>query len=100
MSAIQVNVEFGGGLELLFANKRTHSLSLPSSVPADNSIAPSVPPLPESTSQSSGARSEVGLSMPRAEAQTKSLDLEYLLFYLRHTILTERPELFMNGKTV
>jgi len=35
MSTITLKVEFGGGLELLFSNKRTNAVILPSSPPPD-----------------------------------------------------------------
>ncbi|KAL4072311.1 ubiquitin-like modifier 1 [Scleroderma citrinum] len=84
MSTITLKVEFAGGLELLFDNKRTHSISLPSLVPSDNSIPPA--------SSSSAPESGMGT--------TKQLDVQYLMFYLRAKVLKERPELFMDGNNV
>ena len=60
MSTITLNVEFGGGLELLFGNKRKHAVSLSTTAPT----------------------------------------LTYLIQHLRTTLLTERPELFVEGDTV
>ncbi|KAI6041614.1 ubiquitin-like modifier 1 [Pisolithus marmoratus] len=72
MSTITVKIEFGGGLELLFGNKRVHSISLPS------------------------FDSTRGL----VEKKEKPLDVQYLMHYLRARLLTERPELFMEDDTV
>src|SRR5712691_1544069 len=33
MAALKLKVEFGGGLELLFSNQRTHLIDIPSTVP-------------------------------------------------------------------
>jgi ubiquitin related modifier 1 len=33
MDSLKLKVEFGGGLELLFSNKRTHLVTIPSTVP-------------------------------------------------------------------
>jgi ubiquitin related modifier 1 len=33
MVDIELKIEFGGGLELLFSNKRTHRIDIPSTVP-------------------------------------------------------------------
>ncbi|KAI6143700.1 ubiquitin-like modifier 1 [Pisolithus tinctorius] len=93
MSTITVKVEFGGGLELLFGNKRVHSLSLPSFVPADNTIAPSSP---QNSETSQLAKSDD----PPLPANGERLDVQYLMHYLRSRLLTERPELFMDGDTV
>ena len=78
MSTIDLKVEFGGGLELLFGNQRTHTLSLPPST----STTP--PPTPTHDSGGTGA----------------DLTLTYLMHHLRTHVLTERPELFMEGDTV
>ncbi|KAJ4490430.1 ubiquitin-related modifier 1 [Lentinula aciculospora] len=80
MSTISLRIEFGGGLELLFSNKRQHTLTLSSAVPFDNNtkIAPDM----------------------LSGVETKPADVEYLLFYLRDILLQERPELFMEDKTV
>ncbi|KAI6141886.1 ubiquitin-like modifier 1 [Pisolithus tinctorius] len=107
MSTITVKVEFGGGLELLFGNKRVHSISLPSFVPADNTIAPSSPPnsetplLAESDDPPLPANGPIPDPMKGlGEMKAKPLDVQYLMHYLRSRLLTERPELFMDGDTV
>jgi len=80
MSSISIKVEFGGGLELLFANQKTYGLSIPSRVPKDNSAKEPEVPIDESSS--------------------KPADVEFLIHYLRDVLLKERPELFMEGSTV
>ncbi|KAI6020288.1 ubiquitin-like modifier 1 [Pisolithus microcarpus] len=104
MSTITVKVEFGGGLELLFGNKRVHSISLPSSVPTDGTIAPSnseTPPPAKSDDPPLPINGPIrDLTNGPGEAKTKPLDVQYLMHYLRSRLLTERPELFMEGDTV
>ncbi|KIK82017.1 hypothetical protein PAXRUDRAFT_154746 [Paxillus rubicundulus Ve08.2h10] len=77
MSTIDLTIEFGGGLELLFGNVRSHAVSLPTRVPASNSTTLS-PPV----------------------STTKPADVDYLIHHLRDHVLKERPELFMEGDTV
>ncbi|KAJ3799617.1 ubiquitin-related modifier 1 [Lentinula aff. detonsa] len=80
MTTISLRIEFGGGLELLFSNEKRHTLTLPSMVSSDND-----------SKTSADALSGVNI---------KPADVEYLVFYLRDHLLQERPELFMEGKTV
>lgn len=61
---VRVNIQFSGGLEILFDNQST--------------IAVDVSPPKEQT----------------------ELDIAHLLLWLRDNLLTERPELFMQGNTV
>ncbi|KAF8415169.1 ubiquitin-related modifier 1 [Boletus edulis BED1] len=68
----RLKVEFSGGLELLFGNQRVHTLSLPAVIPVD----------------------EARPSEPR------STDVTYLIHYLRTHLLTDRPELFVEGDTI
>ncbi|EPQ51989.1 hypothetical protein GLOTRDRAFT_10508, partial [Gloeophyllum trabeum ATCC 11539] len=86
-STISLKVEFGGGLELLFDNQRSHKLTLPARVPLDNSTSspPSSPPSPQNNEY---------------EGETKPVDVAYLVHWLRHHLLKERAELFMEGDTV
>ncbi|KAF8186412.1 hypothetical protein BJ912DRAFT_852259, partial [Pholiota molesta] len=88
--SLALKIEFGGGLELLFGGQRTHRITLPALVPADNST-----PLPllsfTYTIWSPDAREVKG---------TKAADVEYLIHWMRDRMLTERPELFMEGATV
>lgn len=76
---IPLKVEFGGGLELLFSNKRSHQLTLPVAVPDNNS-----------TDITNLANIE-----PK-----RPLDLTYLLYYMKDHMLQERVELFMEKGTV
>ncbi|KAJ3504146.1 hypothetical protein NMY22_g18019 [Coprinellus aureogranulatus] len=76
---VQIKVEFSGGLELLFDNKRSHKLELPASVPKDNNTA--IPPNIK-------------------EGEGKAADVAYLIAYLRDHLLQERAELFEEGGTV
>jgi len=74
--SISLKIEFGGGLELLFSNQRSHKITIPSEVP------------PISTSD------------PGEKTGTKPSDIHYLIFWLRDNLLKERVELFIEGKTV
>jgi len=77
MSTISLKIEFGGGLELLFSNKRSHRITLPDTVPQ--------------------ASNSTNLTNP---VTVKPLDIAYLIHYLRDNLLTERPELFVEKDTV
>ncbi|KAJ3716673.1 ubiquitin-related modifier 1 [Lentinula raphanica] len=80
MSTISLQIEFGGGLELLFSNQKRHTLTLPSKVPSDNNTKTQLDAL--------------------SAVKIKSADLEYLMFHLRDHLLRDRPELFMEAGTV
>lgn len=77
MSTIDLKIEFSGGLELLFGNQRRHTLSIPSNASP-----------PRSTGSS---HAKPGPTVP---------NVTYLIHHLRTHLLTERPELFMEGDTV
>jgi ubiquitin related modifier 1 len=66
----RIKVEFSGGLELLFSNRKSHLLSIPTIIPTND------------------------------ESGTKPADLQYLIEHLREHLLTERPELFVENGTV
>lgn len=76
MSTINLKIEFSGGLELLFGGRRTHTLSLPAVVSVTEEVKGKPPPAPTPT------------------------DVTYLIRHLRTHLLTERPELFVDGDTV
>ena len=84
MSTISLKIEFGGGLELLFSNQRSHRIDLPALVPA-----------PASASSVSPSRSADGSEPPK-----KPADVTSLLFWLRDNLLKEREELFIENGTV
>ncbi|CDO72098.1 hypothetical protein BN946_scf184962.g41 [Trametes cinnabarina] len=90
MSTITVKVEFGGGLELLFSNQRSHRVALPARVPVSYSN-PFSPP--------SAAGAEQGIQNSE-DAPKKPVDLSYLIFWLRDNLLKERAELFIENGTV
>ena len=71
IETIPVKVEFGGGLELLFSNQRSHQVSLPSQIPQ--------------TSQ---------------QSESKPADVNYLISYLKDNLLKERAELFVENGTM
>ncbi len=76
-STISLKIEFGGGMELLFANKRSHDINIPAQVPIDNKTEPSPP-----------------------DADTKPADITYLIHYLKDHLLKEREELFIEKGTM
>lgn len=71
--SIDLKIEFSGGLELLFGNQRSHTLSLPAVVPA---LTPTPAPTQRAT------------------------DVHYLIHHLRTHLIRERPELFVEGDSV
>ena len=79
MSTISLKIEFGGGLELLFSNKRSHRLTLPATVPKNNSTY---------------------ITNLITVEPTKPIDITYLIYYLKDHMLKERVELFMEKGTV
>ncbi|KAI0657437.1 ubiquitin-like modifier 1 [Cubamyces menziesii] len=85
MSAtISLKIEFGGGLELLFSNQRSHHVTVPAFVPASSGTA-------KATALPAG--DEDG-------APKRPVDLAYLIFWLRDNLLKEREELFIENGTV
>ncbi|KAI0044006.1 ubiquitin related modifier 1 [Auriscalpium vulgare] len=68
---LNLKVEFGGGLELLFDKKRSHRVALPS------------PP-----------------SSPPDAAKKTPADINFLIHWLKDNLLRERAELFIENGTV
>jgi ubiquitin related modifier 1 len=79
LEVLSLKIEFGGGLELLFSNKRSHAISIPSKVHKNDSTS---------------------LLLPEDGVETKPADITYLIHHLRDHLLKERPELFIENKTV
>ena len=73
---ISLDIEFGGGLDLLFSKERRHIIEVPLRVPVDNSTDGTIFP---------------GKDM-------KDVDLTYLIYYLRYQVLKEKPDLFFEEK--
>jgi hypothetical protein len=87
MSTLSLKIEFGGGLELLFDNKRSHRLAVPARIPASWSLA---------------TRTAVSTA-PNPEAEntkTRPVDVRYLIYWLNDNLLRERSELFVEDGTV
>ncbi len=87
MSTVTVRVEFGGGLELLFSNQKSHRLTIPARVP-----------IPESgpTANSTDGKAEPTPST----TEGRPADITYLMYWLRDNLLKEREELFIENGTV
>ncbi|KAH9903458.1 ubiquitin-related modifier 1 [Cubamyces lactineus] len=82
-TTLSLKIEFGGGLELLFSNQRSHRVTVPALVPASSGTA--------KTAQS---------GEDEDSAPKKPADLAYLIFWLRDNLLKEREELFIENGTV
>ncbi|EIN14473.1 ubiquitin-like modifier 1 [Punctularia strigosozonata HHB-11173 SS5] len=82
MSTISVKVVFGGGLEQLFSNEKTHGISLPSQIPVTWD--------PSQVIKISGTQSE----------EKRPVNITYLIHWLKEHLLKERSELFEEGGTV
>jgi ubiquitin related modifier 1 len=96
--SLALKIEFGGGLELLFGGQRTHRITLPALVPADNSTPSPSPSHTQSGAQVGGVTANA--TDAREGTAEKAADVEYLIHWMRDRMLTERPELFMEGATV
>ena len=81
MSSLALKIEFGGGLELLFDNKRSHRISIPAHVNSSSSA------------EHGGPKEESGESSGPANVQ-------YLIHWLKENLLRERAELFVEEGTV
>ncbi|EAU84002.1 hypothetical protein CC1G_11440 [Coprinopsis cinerea okayama7 len=79
-TTLNIKIEFGGGLELLFSNQRSHKVSIPSLVPKDNTTSAKNPP-------------------PKDDL-LKPADITYLIHHMRDHLLQEREELFVENGTV
>lgn len=67
---INLKIQFGGGMELLFGNVRSHEVSVPS-------LAPAIGSKPE-----------------------RPADITFLIQWMKENMLKEREELFIDGLTV
>ena len=92
MSTISLKIEFGGGLELLFSNQRSHRVEIPALVPSTAAPAPASTSAAPSSSASSISDEQ---GPPK-----KPADVTYLLYWLRDNLLKEREELFIENGTV
>ncbi|KAI5891391.1 ubiquitin-related modifier 1 [Schizophyllum commune H4-8] len=84
-ATVTVDVEFSGGLELLFGNVRRHRVTLPASKPDSEGAAKSTPD---------------SASSPTANASSSPADVEFLIDYLARNLLKERVELFVENGSV
>lgn len=89
-NTLSINVVFMGGLELLFSNKQSHKVILPSKVPASKSSAKSSTEPGTLNSKSNGETDDT--------QELKPSDVNYLITYLRDNLLRERVELFMEDE--
>lgn len=77
---LDLKIEFGGGLELLFGGVRSHRVALPTRVP----------PTPSPASCQKLVHGEEG----------HPANITYLIAWLRENLLKERAELFVEGASV
>jgi len=68
-STLDLKIEFGGGVELLFGNVRSHKVTVPATAPAT----------------ASSSKSE------------RTADVTFLIQWLKDNLLKERSELFVDG---
>jgi hypothetical protein len=87
MSNLSLKIEFGGGLELLFDNKRAHRISLPSRIPSSWS--------PTTRTSATGSAPS-----PMEHEETRPTDVRFLIYWLNDNLLRERSELFVEDGTV
>jgi ubiquitin related modifier 1 len=93
MSFISLKLEFGGGLELLFSNQRTHAVTIPSRVPTNNRTDLNI--------QHTLHNNESKLApLVATSGETKPADINFLIHHMRDHLLKEREELFMENDTV
>jgi hypothetical protein len=73
-STLDLKIEFGGGLDLLFGKKQSHRITIPALVPSSNATA---------------------------DMETKkAANITFLIRWLKENLLKERPELFEENGTV
>ena len=77
MATLNIKIEFGGGLELLFSNQRSHRVTIPANVPLSSNPADA-----------------------EKSTEVKPADVTYLMYWLRDSLLKEREELFIENGTV
>ncbi|SGZ29724.1 BQ5605_C050g12488 [Microbotryum silenes-dioicae] len=112
-STLEIQLEFGGGMELLFSSITLRKLTLPSTY--DSTILSTQPPPPPCTIASSSSSSTTSKSNSAQVIDSTSsiieteqsgsrrrTDLRYLIWYLRWKVLDDptRPELFSIGESV
>ncbi|KLO15503.1 ubiquitin-like modifier 1 [Schizopora paradoxa] len=87
---LKINVDFGGGLEILFDNKRSHVVSLPLRVAPSSSDTNPTDPISSSTTESATAD------------ETRPTDVSALIDHLKDNVLSDRKRagLFAENGTV
>ncbi|BGP14436.1 hypothetical protein JCM10213_004559 [Rhodosporidiobolus nylandii] len=90
MAMLNITVQFSGGMELLFANTHTHTLTLPRFYAPSLTTSASKPPAEQPPPVEEGAEG------------AKATDVRFLVWWLREYLLEdrERPELFSTGESV
>ncbi|XP_015734854.1 ubiquitin-related modifier 1 isoform X3 [Coturnix japonica] len=89
---VSLQVEFGGGAELLFDGVKKHQVTLPSQP------EPSVPGLLQFMARHHLLQWVICISDGRLE--DPSGDIRNLLKWIKQNLLKEKPELFMQGESV
>lgn len=92
---LNLKVEFGGGLELLFSNQRTHTLSIPETIPIDSKTQSATETVQFEESEAASLIRRMASLPERSPA-----NVTFLLHWLKDNLLKEREELFMEGDTV
>ncbi|KAL1748250.1 hypothetical protein HDZ31DRAFT_79797 [Schizophyllum fasciatum] len=84
-STVTVDVEFSGGLELLFGNVRRHKVTLPATKP---------------DAEPDELGSPTSLLSCSIGASSSPADVDFLIDYLAKNLLKERVELFVENGSV
>lgn len=89
---LNIKVDFGGGLEILFDNKRSHTVSLPSRVPAAQTNNPTDPIVSPTGSN----------PYSDSPAEERPTDVSALIDHLKDNVLSDRKRagLFAENGTV
>ncbi|KAL1662775.1 hypothetical protein EV121DRAFT_217174 [Schizophyllum commune] len=86
-ATVTVDVEFSGGLELLFGNVRRHRVALPATKP-------------DSEAEVTPLSTNINLTLPILGGTSAPADVEFLIDYLAKNLLKERVELFVENGSV
>lgn len=97
-ATISVKVEFGGGLELLFDNKRKFSIDLPTHVASGSAGGPSTVP----SRPNEDKRSAVNSTETESLQEQKPVDVAFLIRHISSNLLVDkrRTDLFEENGTV
>lgn len=87
-NTLKIKVEFGGGLEFLFDDKKQLDLELPARYRQDD--------------LTDSGLADGHLPTLHDDDRSQDVDIRFLIHYLRHVMLVDkgRPDLFVQGRTM